>query len=295
MSPDAPGSNVASPEAPSPDAHPLELRDLHVAFGGNRVLEGVDLAFSAGFNGLIGPNGAGKTTIFNVISGYVAPTQGDVLLAGESLADHSQTGRVDAGIGRTFQAPRLVLDATVLENTLLGLQQRYRWGHLAELLRMPWSRSEERQARRQCMDMLERFGLADFAHDEADSLSLGNQKIVEVARALVAEPQVVLLDEPAAGLGADDVTVLLRGLRGITAESPLCMIIIEHDLQLVASLCPHIAVLDFGRIISEGGPDDVTRDPAVIEAYLGHGFAARLEAEKLGVDMAEAGAETGTD
>ena len=276
-------------------APPLELRDLHVAFGGNRVLEGVDLTFTAGFNGLIGPNGAGKTTIFNVISGYVTPSQGEVLLAGESLANSSQTARVGAGIGRTFQAPRLILDATVMENTLLGLQQRYRWGHLSELLRMPWARAEERQARRSCMDMLERFGLADVAHEEAESLSLGNQKIVEVARALVAEPHVVLMDEPAAGLGADDVTVLLRGLRGIASGSELCVIIIEHDLQLVTSLCPHIAVLDFGRIISEGGPDDVTHDPAVIEAYLGHGFAARLEAETLGISMADSATGEETD
>ena len=273
----------------------LELRDLHVAFGGNRVLEGVDLSFGSGFNGLIGPNGAGKTTIFNVISGYVTPSEGAVLLGGESLEDRSQSARVAAGIGRTFQAPRLVLDATVMENTLLGLQQIYRWGHLTELLRLPWGRAEERQARQSAMDMLEQFVLADFAHEEADSLPLGSQKLVEVARALVAEPQVVLLDEPAAGLGADDVTVLLRGLRGIAAESDLCIVIIEHDLQLVTSLCPYIAVLDFGRIISEGGPDDVTHDPAVIEAYLGHGFAARLEAESLGVDMADSATGTETD
>ena len=274
---------------------PLELRNLHVAFGGNRVLEGVDLTFGSGFNGLIGPNGAGKTTMFNVISGYVAPSQGEVLLAGEDLANRSQSARVAAGIGRTFQAPKLVLDASVMENTLLGLQQRYRWGHLAELLRMPWARTEERQARRDCMNMLERFDLADVAHTEADSLPLGSQKLVEVARALVAEPPVVLLDEPAAGLGADDVTVLLRGLRGIAAETELCIVIIEHDLQLVASLCPYIAVLDFGRIISEGTPDEVTHDPAVIEAYLGHGFAARLEAESLGVTIGEDDANPGAE
>ena len=279
----------------SADTAPLELRDLHVAFGGNRVLEGVDLSFSSGFNGLIGPNGAGKTTIFNVISGYVTPSQGEVLLAGEDLANRSQSSRVAAGLGRTFQAPRLVLDASVMENTLLGLQQSYRWGHLTELLRLPWGRAEERQARQSSMAMLERFGLADAAHTEADSLPLGSQKLVEVARALVAEPQVVLLDEPAAGLGADDVTVLLRGLRSIAAESDLCIVIIEHDLQLVASLCPYIAVLDFGRIISEGTPDEVTHDPAVIEAYLGHGFAARLEAESLGVAMADSEAGSGAE
>ncbi len=266
-----------SAPAPADSAHDdaqvsLSVQDLHVAFGGNRVLQGVDLFFTPGFNGLIGPNGAGKTTVFNVISGYVRRNQGTVKLQGEDLLHLSRTQRVKAGIGRTFQAPRLILDATVMENTLLGRHHLFRWGHFAELLLLPQQRREETEARRVCMAMLDRFGLADAAHEEAGALSLGSQKLVEVARALVADPTVVLLDEPAAGLGADDVTVLLRGLREIVAERNLCVIIIEHDLQLVTSLCPKISVLHFGKIISEGTPEHVTTDPVVIEAYLGHGF-----------------------
>ena len=251
---------------------PLAIDDLHVAFGGNRVLEGVDLHFHTGFNGLIGPNGAGKTTAFNVLSGYVKPDQGTVLLRGEDLTHLSQTARVRAGIGRTFQAPRLILDATVMENTLLGRHQLFKHGHLSELLMLPAQRREETEARRICMEMLERFALAEQAHEDAGSLPLGSQKIVEVCRAMVGHPSVVLLDEPAAGLGADDVTVLLNGLRELVTEHELCLIIIEHDLELVTSLCPDISVLHFGRIISQGSPEHVTTDPVVIEAYLGHGY-----------------------
>lgn len=258
---------------------PLELDDLHVAFGGNRVLEGVDLQFREGFNGLIGPNGAGKTTVFNVLSGYLSPTSGTARLAGESLTSMSQTGRVRAGISRTFQSPKLILDATVMENTLLGRHHLFKWGHLAELLMLPQQRNEETQARAICMEMLDRFGLAGDAHRETGDLSLGSQKIVEVCRALVSEPSVVLLDEPAAGLGADDVTVLLAGLRELVARDDICLVIIEHDLELVTTLCPVISVLHFGRIISQGTPAEVTSDPAVIEAYLGHGFELSEEAE----------------
>jgi len=257
---------------------PLELDDLHVAFGGNRVLEGVDLQFGLGFNGLIGPNGAGKTTVFNVLSGYVKPTSGAVLKAGESLSGLSQTDRVKAGISRTFQSPKLILDATVMENTLLGRHHLFKWGHLAELLLLPQQRNEETEARRICMEMLDRFGLADDAHKETGDLSLGAQKIVEVCRALVADPQVVLLDEPAAGLGADDVTVLLAGLRELVAAREICVVIIEHDLELVTTMCPEISVLHFGRIISQGTPAEVTSDPTVIEAYLGAGFELSDEA-----------------
>ena len=260
------------------DTPTVEIDDLHVAFGGNRVLEGVSLDFSTGFNGLIGPNGAGKTTLFNILSGFVKPTSGAVRLRGEDLTELSQTARVKSGIARTFQSPKLVLDATVMENTLLGRHHLFSHGHLAEFLLLPSQRREETEARRICMDMLERFGLAEQAHQETGDLSLGSQKLVEVCRALVGDPSVVLLDEPAAGLGADDVTVLLQGLRGLVEERQLCLIIIEHDLELVTTLCPVISVLHFGRIISQGSPAEVTSDPAVIEAYLGRGFELSEEA-----------------
>jgi branched-chain amino acid transport system ATP-binding protein len=264
---------------------PLAVSDLHVAFGGNRVLEGIDLEFKPGFNGLIGPNGAGKTTVFNVLSGYVKPDRGSVMLRGEDLTHLSQTDRVKAGIGRTFQSPKLILDATVMENVLLGRHHLFTMGHLSELLMLPAQRREETDARRICMEMLDRFGLASEAHEEAGSLPLGSQKIVEVCRALVAGPSVVLLDEPAAGLGADDVTVLLSGLRELVDEHDLCLVMIEHDLELVTSICPAIVVLHFGQIISEGSPEHVTSDPAVIEAYLGHGYQANGDSAAASTDL----------
>ena len=264
--------NEVSETQASNNFPPMATHDLHVAFGGNRVLEGVNLEFKEGFNGLIGPNGAGKTTVFNVISGYVKPTSGSVSVKGSDLSGKNQTARVKAGIGRTFQAPKLVLDCTVMENVLLGYHHKFRWGHFAELFFFPGQRREETEARGQCMEMLEQFELSDYAHEEAGNLSLGSQKLVEVCRALVARPPVVLLDEPAAGLGADDVTVMIRGLRKMVAEERVCLVIIEHDLELVTNLCPSISVLHFGKIISQGSPEQVTSDPAVIEAYLGHGY-----------------------
>ena len=252
---------------------PLTLDDLHVAFGGNRVLEGVNIKFAPGFNGLIGPNGAGKTTIFNVLSGYVDASSGKALLGDKDLAKLKQTGRVRNGICRTFQSPKLILDATVMENVLLGMHTSFKRGHASELFRLPAQKKEETLAREKCMDMLEEFGLAEDAHKETGDLSLGSQKIVEVCRALVGDPTVLLLDEPAAGLGADDVTILLKGLRRIVEETDLCLVIIEHDLELVTTMCPIIYVLHFGRIISEGTPEEITSDPVVIEAYLGSGYA----------------------
>ena len=206
-------------EATPPDAanpadaiSSLAVDDLHVAFGGNRVLRGVDLRFTPGFNGLIGPNGAGKTTVFNVISGYVRNSEGAVRLHGEDLLHMSRTQRVKAGIGRTFQAPRLILDATVMENTLLGRHHLFRWGHFAELLAACLSRGERRlKPARSAWTCSTASDWPTWPTRRPVRLSLGSQKLVEVARALVADPTVVLLDEPAAGLGADDVTVLLRG------------------------------------------------------------------------------------
>lgn len=264
---------------------PLSLEDLHVSFGGNRVLEGVDINFVPGFNGLIGPNGAGKTTIFNVLSGYVKASRGAALLEGKDLSELKPTDRVSNGISRTFQSPKLILDATVLENVLLGMHHRFKHGHVTELFRLPNHRNEEDQARETCMDMLEEFGLAEEAHKETGDLSLGSQKIVEVCRALVAGPKVLLLDEPAAGLGADDVTVLLKGLRKFVEERNLCLVIIEHDLELVTSVCPIIYVLHFGRIISEGSPEVITSDPIVIEAYLGSGYAPANGDDQGGADV----------
>lgn len=246
---------------------------MTVEFGGNRVLDGVSIAFQKGFNGLIGPNGAGKTTCFNVASGFVTPASGSVKLGGVDLHGRNAVQRARMGLARTFQTPRLVLEMTVLQNVLVGTEMRHKAGHLREVLGFPRARRESRYLAEQCMELLRKFNLHKQARERAGSLSLGSQKLVEVARALATESQVLLLDEPAAGLSGADTATMVDGLQAVVEGSELCVVIVEHDLQLIMSLCSSVAVLDFGRIISQGTPAMILEDSAVVDAYLGAGFA----------------------
>ena len=242
----------------------LAVEDLHVRFGGNQVLEGVSLEVGRGFTGLIGPNGAGKTTLLNVVSGYVVPARGRVLLAGEPVTARRAYQVARRGIARTFQTPKLIRELTVLENVMLGLDGRAGW--------LRGGRRSNSVARADAL--LEPFGLGTWRDRDAASLPLAMQKVVEVARALVSDPRVVLLDEPAAGLGVDDVERLIEPLQRHAEEHDLTVLIIEHDIELISHLCPRIAVLDFGKVIAEGNPVDVLELPDVVRAYLGAGFAA---------------------
>jgi branched-chain amino acid transport system ATP-binding protein len=247
----------------------LTLADVNVAFGGNKVLEAVSLTFTGGLHGLVGPNGAGKTTCYNVISGYVTPQSGTVTLDDIPLSGKvaHEIGRF--GIGRTFQTPKLVPTMSVLENVMLGATRTYETGHVAEFFGSKRSRAEERRIRELSYRALEPFGLADRARDKASSVPLAVQKMVEIARATVVAPRVLLLDEPAAGLGAADVDVMVEALLGIIQGQGLTAVVIEHDLHLVARICDRLSVLHYGRIIAEGDPRAVVRDETVIEAYLG--------------------------
>jgi branched-chain amino acid transport system ATP-binding protein len=253
----------------STDARRLSIRDLYVSFGGNVVLDGVSLEFSPGINGLVGPNGAGKTTVFNAVSGYVKP-QGGVVAIGDTIVSGRSPASVGKlGVGRTFQAPKLIGDLSVLDNVLLGATRAFRSGHVRELLATPVARREERDARRRAADLLATFGLAGRASTAAGAISLGSQKIVEIVRALMGEPDVLLLDEPAAGLSAHDVETMVDGIRRAADDAGRIVVMIEHDLQLVSRLSSYLAVLNFGRVIAAGPPEDIVREPAVIEAYLG--------------------------
>ncbi len=253
------------------DQTPLSIADVRVAFGGNRVLEGVNFDVEHPFTGLIGPNGAGKTTMFNVISGYVSPTAGTIRIAGRDASGASQTAVAAMGVGRTFQTPKLIGDLSVLDNVLIGINGQASLFHqVREALLFA---SSARRDRERALAVLEQFSLAGVADTEAASLPLGSQKIVEVCRALVAEPSLLLLDEPAAGLGKDDVEQLVTPLRNWVDGHGTSVVIIEHDLELVTNLCQDVAVLHLGTIIARGTPSECMGHPEVIEAYLGAGVA----------------------
>jgi branched-chain amino acid transport system ATP-binding protein len=255
----------------TPSVAPLQVEGLRVSFGGNHVLQGVDLTIGHDFTGLIGPNGAGKTTLFNVISGYVNASAGTIRIAGRDVTGASQTAIARRGVGRTFQTPKLIGDLTVLENVLIGIDGRA--SLLSQVREGLLFASSARSNRVRARSVLERSSLGAVADLEAGSLPLGSQKIVEVCRAVVAEPTLLLLDEPAAGLGRDDVEQLIAPLRAWVADQGTTVVIIEHDLELVTNLCDDVAALHLGTIIARGTPAECMRHPDVIEAYLGAGVA----------------------
>jgi len=268
---------ATAPETPARHAAEtpvVAFTGISKSFGGNSVLEDVTLAVRPGFTGLIGPNGAGKTTCLNVVSGYLQPDAGEVELCGESLLGLSPMQVARRGVSRTFQTPRLIPNLSAVENVMVGGSRHFRHGHLAELLGLPAARRDEYEQRERAHDVLDALGLGGHGDRPANAYPIGSQKIIEVGRALLNDPALLLLDEPAAGLGAEDVDKLVDGLNGWMLERPdAAVLIIEHDLELITRLCPTVAVLHFGRIIQTGAPKDVLRDPVVVEAYLGADLA----------------------
>ena len=206
---------------------------------------------------------------------WVVVGAGDVRLRERSVVGTSPTTVARLGVSRTFQTPRLVPNLSALENVMVGGGRHHRLGHIAELFGLPAARHDERAQRERARDLLATFGLGAHPERQASGFPIGSQKIIEVARALLNDPVLLLLDEPAAGLGAEDVDTLVEGLNGWTRAHPeAAVMIIEHDLELITRLCPRVAVLHFGRIIQAGAPKDVLRDPVVVEAYLGADVAA---------------------
>jgi branched-chain amino acid transport system ATP-binding protein len=258
-------SDAASGRA---DAPLLAALEIHISFGGVTALDGVSVDVRAGeVLGVIGPNGAGKTTLFNVICGFVSPDVGEICWKGERLRRAAPDRLASMGIARTLQGVGLFGGLTVLENVMVGAN-RFRRGRLAgALLGLPGSDRDERALRERAMTALDRLRCADFADRMATSLPYPVQKRVALARALVAEPELLLLDEPAGGLGADDMEELAALIRELKSEC--AVMLVEHHMDLVMAVCDRICVLDFGRLICAGTPDEVRADERVVEAYLG--------------------------
>ncbi len=248
----------------------LDVRNLGIDFGGLTAVDGFSITVGpTEISGLIGPNGAGKTTIFNLLTGVYQPTRGSVLINGIDIKGMPTHKVNKLGIARTFQNIRLFSDMSALDNVKVGMHNEIKCSFLASLLHLPSYYRAEATANQKAMELLDFMGLADVADVKAGSLPYGVQRRLEIVRALATNPSIILLDEPAAGMNPSETTELMHQIRRIRDTFHIAIFLIEHDMNLVMNVCEAIAVVNYGKIIAKGTPEEVRNNPAVIEAYLG--------------------------
>lgn len=248
----------------------LEVKNLGISFGGLRAVNRFEVEIEKKqLYGLIGPNGAGKTTIFNMLTGVYKPDEGIIKLDGENLVGKSTIEINKAGIARTFQNIRLFKDLSVLDNVKVGLHNHHVYSTATGILRLPKYRKIEKEMNEKAMELLQVFGLAEKADILASNLPYGDQRKLEIARALATEPKLLLLDEPAAGMNPNETKELMDTIRFVRDEFDMTILLIEHDMKLVSGICEELTVLNFGQVLAQGETSEVLNNPEVIKAYLG--------------------------